>query len=635
MAKYKVAIIGCGRPRREAGATGFGMAHFHAAGYEASPDAEIVAAVDINPVNLDAFCEEHDVPRGYLSVDEMLENEDVDIVSICLWPHLHAPMTIKVAEAGVRAIHCEKPMALTYGDAKAMVAACEANDVVLTFNHMRRFGAPFRKAKALLDEGAIGELERLEAYTSNLYDWGTHWFDMLFYYNDETPVEWVIGQIDARGSHPIFGAMVEGQGLSFFKYQNGVAGLMVTGGRDLFEQGEPLKSINCGNRLVGLEGTIEVGVRDGPEVRLLNASTGGVWQAVDVEGGMHGEDLHGKAILDLIDALKEGRGPELAGWKALQATELIFATYESSRRRGRVDLPLEVEDSPFMSMLNLGDITTWPDAYVEANGIQIHYWRTGDGSKPPLVLCHGRTDNGLCWTPVARRLESDYDIIMYDARGHGLSDAPDTGHNAEVRADDLAGVVKALDLEKPAVLGHSMGAATAAAAAAKYPDLFSKVVLEDPSWRAEDSPRRTMTAEEHEFWQEERKRQILEEKKMSREALIELARERRPNWPEVELGPWAIAKQQVSPKIAAGRPSAPDAQEQAKSWREIAKPITVSTLLITADPDKDAIVTPEIAEAATELNSKIEVVRIEGAGHNIRREAFEPYMEAITAFLAE
>ena len=51
---------------------------------------------------------------------------------------------------------------------------------------------------------------------------------MLFFYNDETPVEWVIGQIEARGGQSIFGVVVEGQGLAFFKFRNGVAGLMVT-----------------------------------------------------------------------------------------------------------------------------------------------------------------------------------------------------------------------------------------------------------------------------------------------------------------------------------------------------------------------------------------------------------------------
>ena len=57
------------------------------------------------------------------------------------------------------------------------------------------------------------------------------------------------------------------------------------------------------------------------------------------------------SVLDLIDAVKTGREPELSGRKALQATELIFATYESSRIRRKIVLPLEIEDSPLLSMI--------------------------------------------------------------------------------------------------------------------------------------------------------------------------------------------------------------------------------------------------------------------------------------------
>ena len=355
MSKFKVGIIGTGLRRSEPGATGYGMAHAHAAGYETSPDAEIVAIADIHEGHLKAFQDEHNVPRGYLSADEMFANEELDIVSICLWPHLHAPMTIKTAGAGVKAIHCEKPMALTYGEAKAMVQACVKNNVVLTFNHQRRFGAPFCKARELLKSGSIGELERLEAFTSNLYDWGTHWFDMLFFYNDEEPVDWVIGQLDARGGHPIFGVALEGQGLSLFRYKNGVMGMMVTGSRDILGG---LKGAGCANRLIGSDGVIEVGFNGGQGLRLRSVLTGGKWENVDVDGGMHGLDLVSLAVLDLIDALKTGREPELSGRKALQATELIFASYESSRRRARIDLPLDVEDSPFIEMLTSGDLTT-------------------------------------------------------------------------------------------------------------------------------------------------------------------------------------------------------------------------------------------------------------------------------------
>ena len=60
----------------------------------------------------------------------------------------------------------------------------------------------------------------------------------------------------------------------------------------------------------------------------------------------------------------------------------------------------------------------WQSGSVDANGVTIHYTRTGGGG-PVVVLAHGVTDNGLCWSPLARELEPDYDLIMVDARGHG------------------------------------------------------------------------------------------------------------------------------------------------------------------------------------------------------------------------
>jgi predicted dehydrogenase len=61
------------------------------------------------------------------------------------------------------------------------------------------------------------------------------------------------------------------------------------------------------------------------------------------------------SVLNLIECVKTGEEPELSGRKSLQATELIFATYESSRRRQKINLPLEIEDSPLLSMIESGD----------------------------------------------------------------------------------------------------------------------------------------------------------------------------------------------------------------------------------------------------------------------------------------
>ncbi len=57
----------------------------------------------------------------------------------------------------------------------------------------------------------------------------------------------------------------------------------------------------------------------------------------------------GAGVVDLVQALKDGREPELSSHKVLKATELIFATYESARQGGRIDLPLEVSDSTILA----------------------------------------------------------------------------------------------------------------------------------------------------------------------------------------------------------------------------------------------------------------------------------------------
>jgi predicted dehydrogenase len=341
MAKFRVGIIGTGKPWRSDGATGFGMSHRHVTGYKESPDCELIALCDLVEENAKAFQEQHGGERIYTDYPTMLSEANLDIVSVCTWPHLHAPMVIACAEAGVKAIHCEKPMATTFGDSKRMVEACAKSGTQLTFNHQRRFNKPFRKAKELLDAGEIGDLMQMEAICGNLYDWGTHWFDMLGMFNNETPGAWVIGQIDLRGSHPVFGAMVEGQGVSYFKYQNGVYGLLQTG-----HESPSVANI----RLIGTDGVIELGVPNGPSLRIMGKGRSG-WEAIETGDTLHGDRANTDGVLDLVDALKNGREPECSGRRALNATELIFGTYESSRRRGRVDLPLDIEDSPLLDLL--------------------------------------------------------------------------------------------------------------------------------------------------------------------------------------------------------------------------------------------------------------------------------------------
>lgn len=336
--QFRVGIIGCGRPWRSDGATGFGMSHCHALGYERSSDARIVALADVVRENAEAFQQQHGGDAIYADYHEMLAKENLDIVSICTWPHLHAQMVIDCAEAGVKAIHCEKPMAPTWGEAKRMIEACEANGVQLTFNHQRRMSPEFRQARQMLRDGAIGDLVRLEGQCGNLFDWGTHWFDMFFFYNDETPATAILGQVEPTGGSTVFGVTMEGQGISQIRFENGVIGLLSTSN----EEGWPLLT-----RIVGTDGIIEAALRTDP-LRIFTASSNG-WQTVALEGTNSLQDTVAAGVEDLVASLKDGREPELSSRKVMRATELIFGTYESARRGRRIDLPLDVDDSTIYS----------------------------------------------------------------------------------------------------------------------------------------------------------------------------------------------------------------------------------------------------------------------------------------------
>ena len=155
-----------------------------------------------------------------------------------------------------------------------------------------------------------------------------------------------------------------------------------------------------------------------------------------------------------------------------------------------------------------------------AGGARIHYHRTG-GDKPPLVLFHGFSDNGLCWTRVAQVLEENYDLIMPDARGHGLSEAPEGEYTARVHAADLAGLIRALGLGKPALMGHSMGGSTVANTAAFYPDLVACAVLEDPSLAAPDTPRASAPPREGDARMARNRARILRFQEMTRAEVVQ------------------------------------------------------------------------------------------------------------------
>lgn len=146
---FRVGIVGAG-----------GIARTHAQVLIERLDAvDLVAACDVSAETLEQFGDEFNMPGRYLDLNDMLVNEELDIAIICNWGVDHAKTAIQLAESRrVKAILCEKPFAMNAAEAEEMVAAAAKNDVLLAEAFKFRHHPMHLKVKAMVDEGAIGEV---------------------------------------------------------------------------------------------------------------------------------------------------------------------------------------------------------------------------------------------------------------------------------------------------------------------------------------------------------------------------------------------------------------------------------------------------------------------------------------------
>jgi len=262
----------------------------------------------------------------------------------------------------------------------------------------------------------------------------------------------------------------------------------------------------------------------------------------------------------------------------------------------------------------------WTDGYVLANGLRLHYWRTGS-DKPAFVMAHGFSDDGLCWTNFAKEFEADFEVILTDARGHGLSDPPTEADGPDAQCEDLAGIIGELHLEKPVVMGHSMGSASVTWFAARYPDLPRAVLLEDPRltpW----PPRATGTDNER----AKRRAGVLAQNNRPHHELVAHCLKQNPHWGQSECEYWARSKRLYPPNTVSMSPG------RRPPMSELLPQITAPTLILKADAEGEQRAQNEQVAA---LLPQGRLVHVEGAGHCVRRDRKEASLEVVRRFLSE
>lgn len=269
-------------------------------------------------------------------------------------------------------------------------------------------------------------------------------------------------------------------------------------------------------------------------------------------------------------------------------------------------------------------IARWLSGDVAANGTRLHWTRTG-GDLPQVVLVHGLTDDGLCWAPVAQELEGDYDLVMFDARGHGRSEAPSTGYDPGTMARDLLAACDALALAQLVFVGHSMGAVNSLVAAGLRPDAVRGLFLEDPPGLWAMSP-----PEDAAEGAAEMRARIEGTAARSPEEMAAECRAVNPRWSDAEIERWVDGQRRVRPETAAylegvGLSDFP--------WEEVLGAVRCPTFLALADTETGSLLDEEGLASLRRRIPGLHAKRFPGTGHSVHRDAMTPYMEYLREFL--
>jgi 3-oxoadipate enol-lactonase len=118
-------------------------------------------------------------------------------------------------------------------------------------------------------------------------------------------------------------------------------------------------------------------------------------------------------------------------------------------------------------------------AFVRVNGVVLHYAVRGKADAPVLVFANSLGTDFRIWEKVAADLAKDYRLVLYDKRGHGLSDAPPQPYHLDDHVDDLAALLKHLHIASAVIIGLSVGGMIAQGLAARHPHLTRALILCD------------------------------------------------------------------------------------------------------------------------------------------------------------
>ncbi|MCS7263869.1 MAG: Gfo/Idh/MocA family oxidoreductase [Armatimonadetes bacterium] len=243
----RVGFIGCG-------ARGTIMAQC----YQRVENVEFVAACDIDEERLSIFCERFNINRCYLDWSQMLQKENLDIVHLATQPNLRKEPICAAAEAKVKVIVSEKPIALSLPDLDEMIQACQANKCKLVINHQLRYQSIWKRLQSAIENREIGDVNFFHAHCRmNALEQGTHLIDLVLWLRGNQMPTWVVadawGYEDFEKSHSAPGSI-----LGCLHFVDGIRCFVHMGPHATALPDNDTFHMHFGMRVVGTEGWSQI-----------------------------------------------------------------------------------------------------------------------------------------------------------------------------------------------------------------------------------------------------------------------------------------------------------------------------------------------------------------------------------------
>ncbi len=331
----RAGVIGCGRigcgfdddPRRQYAST-------HARAYLRTEGIELAALCDTDEEKLERYGTKFNVRGRYVDYREMLERERLDAVSICTLSNSHLEIARAAAEAGVRGIFCEKPIAESLSAADEMIRLCAEHEVTLMIGHQRRFDEKHQCLAAFVRDGGLGRVQQGTCYyTAGITNTGTHLFDLLRLYLGD--VSWVCGNLSANTCVNAADPNIDG----WIGFTNGVAvaiQAMDAAAYTIFEI-----------TLLGTERRLRLGSH-GSSVEFEEAAASErfsgyreLFPAAPPVESKSIQELLMCGVAHLIDCVEKRAKPMSSGEDGRAALEIVCALSQSAMECGkRIELPL-------------------------------------------------------------------------------------------------------------------------------------------------------------------------------------------------------------------------------------------------------------------------------------------------------